>query len=132
MNTLARTSPAVAPTAIPFAPANESAYRQWRELKLRGAEGLAPAFDDVSALAERCRFRDCRHDGEPGCAVIAAVEAGALPARRVEALHKLAREAEALAARRGGPEAQARKQRWKVLHEAGRRWALEKRRGWDK
>jgi ribosome biogenesis GTPase len=46
-------------------------------------EGIALAFPDIEALAEGCRFRDCLHDTEPGCAVRAAVEAGELEAARV-------------------------------------------------
>ncbi len=103
-----------------------------RELKLWDSGGIATAFDDVGALAARCRFRDCRHAGEPGCAVVAAVESGALPARRLEALHKLEREAAALAARRPGPEAQAFKRRWKAIGRAGKRRLEEKRKGWGK
>jgi ribosome biogenesis GTPase len=101
-----------------------------RELKLWDGEGIAPAFGDVGAIAGGCRFRDCRHQGEPGCAVAAAVEAGALPAARLETLHKLEREARALAARRSGPEAQAEKRRWKAISKAGREWTKAKRKGW--
>jgi ribosome biogenesis GTPase len=101
-----------------------------RELKLWDDGGIAPAFEDVGGLAARCRFRDCRHAGEPGCAVAAAVEEGALDARRVEALHKLAREAHALAARKPGPEQQAEKRRWKAIGRAGRERLEAKRRGW--
>lgn len=50
-----------------------------RELKPTGEEDLAEGgFADIEALAEQCRFRDCRHDREPGCAVRAAIEAGTL------------------------------------------------------
>ena len=49
-------------------------------------------FDDIDALAEQCRFRDCRHQGEPGCAVQAAVESGALARERLEHARKLERE----------------------------------------
>jgi ribosome biogenesis GTPase len=63
------------------------------------ADGLALVFADIDALAERCRFRDCAHDREPGCAVRAAVDAGELPARRVESFRKLQRENEWEAAR---------------------------------
>ena len=49
-----------------------------RELKPTGEEDVAETFADIEALAERCRFRDCRHASEPGCAVRAAIEAGAL------------------------------------------------------
>lgn len=53
------------------------------------AEGIDLAFSDVAALAEECRFRDCRHAGEPGCAVEAAVERGELEARRLESYRLL-------------------------------------------
>lgn len=49
-----------------------------RELKPTGEEDVAESFADVEALAERCRFRDCAHASEPGCAVRAALEAGTL------------------------------------------------------
>lgn len=53
------------------------------------SEGIGLAFSDIATLAEDCRFRDCRHTGEPGCAVEAAVEAGELPARRLESYREL-------------------------------------------
>jgi ribosome biogenesis GTPase len=62
-------------------------------------EGLEAAFPEIEALAEHCRFRDCRHDGEPGCAVFAAVEDGSIPARRLESYHRLRAEMDALARR---------------------------------
>lgn len=46
-------------------------------------EGLASAYPDIEALAPDCRFRDCRHGTEPGCAVVAAVGEGAIDAERV-------------------------------------------------
>lgn len=49
-----------------------------RELKPTGEEDVGDSFADIEALAAQCRFRDCRHDAEPGCAVRAAIEAGAL------------------------------------------------------
>jgi ribosome biogenesis GTPase len=53
-----------------------------RELKPTGEEDVDRNFADIEALAEQCRFRDCRHEREPGCAVRAAIEAGTLdPAR---------------------------------------------------
>jgi ribosome biogenesis GTPase / thiamine phosphate phosphatase len=54
--------------------------------------GLDQAFADIEALARLCRFRDCQHDGEPGCAVWAAVENGEVSGRRVESWRKLHRE----------------------------------------
>ena len=53
------------------------------------AEGLDQAFADIAELAVDCRFRDCRHDGEPGCAVEAAVAAGELPERRLASYREL-------------------------------------------
>lgn len=70
-----------------------------RELQLWDGAGLAAAFADLQALAAGCRFSDCTHQAEPGCAVRAAVEAGALEAGRLESFHKLQVEAAALAAR---------------------------------
>ncbi|MBN1193203.1 MAG: ribosome small subunit-dependent GTPase A [Coriobacteriia bacterium] len=53
------------------------------------AEGIDQAFSDIAELAQGCRFRDCRHSGEPGCAVEEAVEAGVLPRRRLESYREL-------------------------------------------
>ena len=61
-----------------------------RELKPTGEEDLADGvFDDIQALASRCRFRDCRHAAEPGCAVQAALEAGELDPGRLANYLKL-------------------------------------------
>ena len=61
-----------------------------RELQLwETGEAVAGAFADVEALAEGCRFRDCRHRSEPDCAVLAAVAAGMLPEARLESFRKL-------------------------------------------
>jgi len=64
-----------------------------RELGIAEAEGgLSSAFQDVEVLAEKCRFNDCSHAGEPGCAVRSAIEAGELDERRLESYRKLRRE----------------------------------------
>lgn len=66
-----------------------------RSVGLTGAEGgVALAFPDVEEMAEGCRFRDCRHAGEPGCAVVAAVTDGRLDAERVASYVKLQGELE--------------------------------------
>lgn len=66
-----------------------------RELGLWDAgEGISTAFADVEALAAQCRFRDCGHDSEPGCAIVAALESGDLDAGRWRAYGKLQRELE--------------------------------------
>ena len=64
-----------------------------RELKLTGEEDVEQNFADIEALAEQCRFRDCRHDREPGCAVRAAIEAGTLDRDRYAHYLKLRDEA---------------------------------------
>lgn len=81
-----------------------------REVQLWDAdEGLSRAFDDIAALATGCRFSDCRHQQEPGCAVQAALEAGTLPDDRYEAWRTLQRELEAREKpKRGAPETKRR------------------------
>ena len=78
-------------------------------------------FDDIGELAEQCRFRDCGHDAEPGCAVLAALETGRLPAERFESWDALRREA-AAAELRADPYAHHRAARqWgKIAREAQR------------
>jgi ribosome biogenesis GTPase len=66
-----------------------------RELQILDEDGLDTVFGDIAALAGRCRFRDCRHGTEPGCAVKEAVESGELDADRIENYRKLEREAQA-------------------------------------
>lgn len=61
-----------------------------RELGLwEAGAGLDQTFADVAELAAACRFRDCAHKGEPGCAVLDAVAEGRLPAERLESYRKL-------------------------------------------
>jgi ribosome biogenesis GTPase len=64
-----------------------------RELQLTDVkDGLDELFADIVALAESCRFADCRHESEPGCAVLAAVQAGTLDPDRLRRQRKLAAE----------------------------------------
>jgi ribosome biogenesis GTPase / thiamine phosphate phosphatase len=71
------------------------------------------AFEDIEALATECRFRNCAHTTEPGCAVLAATDAGTLELDRLRSWRKLQRELEAVAARTDRRLQLARKQRWK-------------------
>lgn len=82
-------------------------------------ETVEAAFTDIADLGEACRFRDCGHDAEPGCAVRAAVDEGTLPVKRFAQYHSLRREAAALE-RRNDPVAQKRsgKQFGKMVREA--------------
>ena len=86
-----------------------------RALEVLGAdEGVDVAFDDVVDIAAACRFSDCRHDGEPGCAVRAALADGRLTEERLASHRKLEREI-ARAARQVDPRARAEHRRtWKL------------------
>ncbi|MEM9163911.1 MAG: ribosome small subunit-dependent GTPase A [Cyanobacteria bacterium P01_F01_bin.4] len=87
-----------------------------RELQLWSTEeSLDHTFEDIADLAEACRFRDCQHQQEPGCAVRAAVETGQLTAKRLASYQKLQRE-QAYLHRRQDQQAQANtKARWKKI-----------------
>ncbi len=64
-----------------------------RELQLADCdEGISATFDDIASLAEQCRFGDCQHDSEPGCAVQDAIARGQLETRRLASFRKLMRE----------------------------------------
>jgi ribosome biogenesis GTPase len=68
-----------------------------RELQLwDSSEALKDAFEDIDALATACRFRDCAHDEEPGCAVGAAVDDGRLAESRLNNYRRLKRESDTL------------------------------------
>ena len=72
-----------------------------RELGLWLApEAVESAFPDISEAAQRCRFGDCRHESEPDCAVLLAVEEGVVDPGRLASFHRLRREAENLDLRR--------------------------------
>jgi ribosome biogenesis GTPase len=92
-----------------------------RELGLLDdAAGVEASFGDVEAFAERCRFRDCKHEGEPGCAVAAAITSGELPPERVASYRKLLRELAAGERKRDPILAGRTKARWKEIHRAMR------------
>ncbi|MFI5291981.1 MAG: ribosome small subunit-dependent GTPase A, partial [Candidatus Limnocylindrales bacterium] len=104
-----------------------------RSLALWDDEGVQQAFADIEALALTCRFSDCRHAAEPGCAVRRAIAAGDLSERRLECQRKLEREMASLTRRTGGVTARAEQRAWgkmakRMSGEAERRrspW------GWD-
>jgi ribosome biogenesis GTPase len=85
-----------------------------RELRLwESEEGLTAAFDDVAAVAADCRFSDCAHETEPGCAVRAAIAEGTLDSERLTSWRKLQNELRHL----------ARKQDARLRSEARKEWA---------
>lgn len=61
-------------------------------------QGIERAFVDVFDLMDHCRFRDCKHEDEPDCAVLAAIASGELDVRRLEAMKRLVAEEQALEA----------------------------------
>lgn len=87
-----------------------------RELQLLDVKkGLTSAFQDLENLASCCRFRDCQHQGEPGCAIQTALAKGTLSPERLESYRKLQKEL-AYANRKGNLQASlAEKERWKKI-----------------
>ena len=83
-------------------------------------DSLDSTFADIAALAARCRFGDCAHRSEPGCAVQAALEDGSLDADRWQSYQKLQRE-QAYAARKADPRlAREHGTAWRKIHRAQR------------
>jgi ribosome biogenesis GTPase / thiamine phosphate phosphatase len=90
-----------------------------RELQLWDVEdGISRVFGDIEDLAAECRFSNCSHDGEPGCAVLAAAERGELDLDRLDSYLKLEEEAAAEEARRDKVAALQAKRETKVLTRA--------------
>jgi ribosome biogenesis GTPase len=90
-----------------------------REIQLwSDGAGLDAAFDDVRGRSAACRFRDCGHRAEPGCAVRAAVEAGEIAASRLESFHKLGAELRAAEIREDPLKRREEKSRWKAIHKS--------------
>jgi ribosome biogenesis GTPase len=101
-----------------------------RELRLTdAADGIDQVFADITELTNACRFSDCRHETEPGCAVLSAIEDGRLDPARFARWQKLQREdqynTEAV------HEAHARYRRFSKMAKAGRERSDFKRRGWE-
>ena len=91
-----------------------------RSLRLAGEDGITAAFADVEDLAGGCRFRDCQHDVEPGCAVTAAVAAMELDPARFASYRKLQRELAVDARKRDPILRQAELARWRIRSREGR------------
>ena len=88
-----------------------------RELGLTDADGgLAGAFGDIEEIAENCRFADCTHQGEPGCAVSQALEEGTLDRNRFENYLKMKREMLYIERKQDVGAAVAERTKWKKIH----------------
>ncbi|PJN39410.1 ribosome small subunit-dependent GTPase A [Streptomyces sp. CB02959] len=90
--------------------------------------GLARTFSDVDELARQCRFQDCAHDAEPGCAVQDAVEDGELALRRLESYRKLQRENQRIVAKTDVRLRAEIRRDWKRKQALGRHM-MERKRG---
>ncbi|MFI6103387.1 ribosome small subunit-dependent GTPase A [Streptomyces sp. NPDC051310] len=90
--------------------------------------GVGQVFSEIEDLAEGCRFHDCAHESEPGCAVLAAIEDGSLPERRLDSYRKLLRENRRIVAKTDARLRAEMLKDWKRINAAGRA-ALEAKRG---
>lgn len=90
--------------------------------------GVGQVFAEISELAERCRFHDCAHEAEPGCAVLAAIEDGELPERRLESYRKLIRENQRIVAKTDARVRAELRKEWKRRGAVGKA-AMEVKRG---
>lgn len=90
--------------------------------------GVGQVFSEIEELSARCRFHDCAHESEPGCAVRAAVDAGELPVRRLESYRKLMRENQWIVAKTDARLRAEIKKDWKRKGAEGRA-AMEAKRG---
>lgn len=83
--------------------------------------GVSTVFADVEELALSCRFSNCRHSEEPGCAVREAIDSGQLAEERLASLRKLAREQAYLERKQDAGAASAERKKWKRIHKDMRR-----------
>ncbi|MFI0739004.1 ribosome small subunit-dependent GTPase A [Streptomyces sp. NPDC021100] len=90
--------------------------------------GVSRTFSEIEALAGECRFHDCGHDSEPGCAVTAAIEEGVLAPRRLDNYRKLLRENQRLAARTDARLRAELRREWKLRRAEGA-YMVERKRG---
>ena len=98
-----------------------------RELQLwGGGAGVSETFEDLEAYAARCRFNDCRHRDEPGCAVQEALQSGALDRGRYESYLKLQREMAYLERTRNRRAQLEEQARWKAIHKTIRKYYKKK------
>ena len=92
-----------------------------RAFGLTGSEeGITSVFSEIDEASGSCRFRDCTHNDEPGCAVRAAVESGRLPPERLASYHKLMSEAQFAAAKTDARLRAERERKWKIIHKAAK------------
>lgn len=81
---------------------------------------MEATFVDLEDFARDCRFHDCKHDSEPGCAVLAAIEAGLVEESRLASWRKLQRELAFLARKQDSRLAQEERKKWVRMGKASR------------
>lgn len=91
-----------------------------REIQIWADDGLG-GFDDIDKLAASCRFNDCRHDSEPGCAVQEAIETGEIEASRVDSWQKFKRELRHFEEKQDASLRSERKQVWRKFSKSLRK-----------
>ena len=93
-----------------------------REAQLwEGEHALSGIFEDIEALSRRCRFADCSHETEPGCAIKAAIDTGTLDPERLRSYRKLQRELRAVAAKSDARLRAEDRRKWKQIATAAKR-----------
>jgi ribosome biogenesis GTPase len=101
-----------------------------RAIGLTGSEdGVVSTFPEIEEAARSCRFRDCSHGDEPGCAVRAAVDAGEIPADRLLSYHKLLREVQVAAMKTDARLRAEEERKWKIIHKAAKDFQKRTGRG---
>jgi len=99
-----------------------------RELQIwDGGEGISQTFRDIEELSGQCRFSDCRHLEEPGCAVKTAVEAGSISQERLHSYHKILREARFHERRQSVRLRLEEAKRWKTISKSMRHFDKSRR-----
>lgn len=99
-----------------------------REFQLSDySEGIGSGFTDVEALSDSCRFRDCRHGNEPGCAVQEALASGALDAERYQSYLKLKKELAYIERKSDAAAQKAERNKWKKFTKDSKKRPVKKR-----
>jgi len=98
-----------------------------REIQLwEGAEGLSEQFDDIEQLALECKFTDCKHDGEPGCAINEALAAGIITKDRLKSYKKLLNEVKYFERKQDIKAKLSEKKKWKKISIEAKKIGKEK------
>jgi ribosome biogenesis GTPase len=93
-----------------------------RELQLwEASDGIQGSFEDIVKLGNSCKFRDCSHRSEPGCAIRKAINSGKLKSERYESYLKLQRELRFLETRRDKKARSDERKKWAKQEKARRR-----------